>query len=327
MHRAAVAMGSNLGDRIATLRGAVAELRRSGTVVAASSLYETAPVGGPSQGEYLNAVVVVETDLGPDDLLCRLLSIEEEAGRTRDVRWGPRTLDLDLIAMTDGTGRPLTRDSPRLTLPHPRARERRFVLQPLSEVWAEAPLGSDVSLDAALAAVSNQEVRRVSGPTWSRGGRMPQGRAASVAYLAVQSVLMGAFALAFAASVDHRRPVHPWALAVAGAGTVLAAASVSALGGSMSPFPEPVPGGQVVERGPYRMMRHPIYSGIVLALAGVAVAFAAWWALVIDVVLGVLFSFKARYEERRLLAEPNGYDDYMRRVGGRLVPWPSRRAG
>ena len=120
-------LGSNLGDRRATLDRAVGAL---GRVVAVSRYHETRPVGGPAgQGAFLNAAAVVETDLGPAELLRHLQAIERGAGRVREVRWGERTLDIDMLMYED-----LLIDSPELTLPHPRMAVRRFVLGPLAEV-------------------------------------------------------------------------------------------------------------------------------------------------------------------------------------------------
>jgi 2-amino-4-hydroxy-6-hydroxymethyldihydropteridine diphosphokinase len=128
--RAHVALGSNLGDRMATLDAAVRALDADDKthVMAVSKVYETEPVGGPEQGPYLNAVAVLETDRDPYDLLELLHLTEERLGRVRGGRWGPRTADLDLI-LYDGP--PIS--SPELTVPHPRARERAFVLVPLTD--------------------------------------------------------------------------------------------------------------------------------------------------------------------------------------------------
>lgn len=128
MSLAIVALGSNLGDRAATLRSALAELEQLGAVIARSRLYETAPVG-PPQPQYLNAVVLLETGRPPAELLADLLAIEKRLGRERRERWGPRVIDLDLIALDD---RVVSEDG--LTLPHPEAHRRAFVLVPLSEV-------------------------------------------------------------------------------------------------------------------------------------------------------------------------------------------------
>jgi 2-amino-4-hydroxy-6-hydroxymethyldihydropteridine diphosphokinase len=127
-----VALGSNLGRPLQRLRAAERRLRGCGRVVARSSIYRTNPVGGPSgQPTYLNAVVALEPDEGfgnPHDLLATLLEIERAEGRVRRERWGPRRLDLDLLAVGDAVI-----EGPGLTLPHPRMMERAFVLAPLCE--------------------------------------------------------------------------------------------------------------------------------------------------------------------------------------------------
>ena len=127
-----VALGSNLGDRRGALEGAVAALAGTHGVAVrkVSSFHETEPVGGPpGQGLFLNAAAVLETSLDPFGLLQVLREIEERFGRTRTVRWGERTLDLDLLLFDDRVV-----DTPELTVPHPRLTERRFVLEPLAEV-------------------------------------------------------------------------------------------------------------------------------------------------------------------------------------------------
>jgi len=121
-----VALGSNLGDRRDHLRHGVRSLPG---VSAVSHLYETEPVGGPEQGAYLNLVVELATDLYPWELLDRCLAIEAGAGRERSVRWGARTLDLDVLLWGDARI-----ESERLTVPHPRMWERRFVLAPLNDL-------------------------------------------------------------------------------------------------------------------------------------------------------------------------------------------------
>ena len=137
MTRAVIALGANLGDARAALSGAVEAIAGlpGVSMLAQSSVYSTAPIGGVEQPDYLNAVVIVDTMLSPRELLDRLHGIENAWHRTREVRWGPRTLDLDLI---DYTG--VTSDDPELTLPHPRAHERAFVLVPWLEADPEAEL-------------------------------------------------------------------------------------------------------------------------------------------------------------------------------------------
>jgi 2-amino-4-hydroxy-6-hydroxymethyldihydropteridine diphosphokinase len=133
--RAYIGLGSNLGDSLETLRAATARLASLGAVVDASSVYESDPIGFEAQPAFQNAVVALDTTLKPVQLLNGLLAIEAEFKRERAVRWGPRTLDLDLIWF-DG----LELDSSRLTLPHPRAHEREFVLRPLVDIAPALPL-------------------------------------------------------------------------------------------------------------------------------------------------------------------------------------------
>lgn len=125
-----VALGSNLGDREANLARGVRGLRERGLrITARSSVYETAPVGGPAQGPYLNAVVQAETALGPEQVLASCLGVERDAGRLRTVPNAPRTLDLDLLLYGDAVV-----DTQALRVPHPRLHERGFVLVPLAEI-------------------------------------------------------------------------------------------------------------------------------------------------------------------------------------------------
>lgn len=133
--QAVIALGSNLGDSDETLRSAAEGLWGLGIVTAASQIYRSTPVGGPPQDDYRNAVVVLTTAQSPRSVLSRLHELEEGAGRTRQVRWGPRTLDLDLIQYGDPTSdTDVWSDRAELLLPHPRAHERAFVLVP----WAQA---------------------------------------------------------------------------------------------------------------------------------------------------------------------------------------------
>jgi 2-amino-4-hydroxy-6-hydroxymethyldihydropteridine diphosphokinase len=126
-----LALGSNLGDRAAHLQHALDGLRVANgvAVVAVSRVYETDPVGGPEQGAYLNAVVAIETALSPWDVLALAQQLEAQAGRVRSERWGPRTLDVDVLLYDD-----VEQDDERLTLPHPRMWDRAFVLVPLADV-------------------------------------------------------------------------------------------------------------------------------------------------------------------------------------------------
>jgi 2-amino-4-hydroxy-6-hydroxymethyldihydropteridine diphosphokinase len=134
MTTAALGLGANLGDARQALADAVACLvDESGVdVVGVSRLWRTAPIGGPEQPDYLNAVVLVETVLTPGQLLALGQRLEAAAGRVRDVRWGPRTLDVDVL---DVVG--FTSSDASLTIPHPRAHERAFVLVPWAEIAPE----------------------------------------------------------------------------------------------------------------------------------------------------------------------------------------------
>ena len=133
--RAVIALGSNLGDRESYIQSALKEMATFLTIERVSTLIETVPVGGPSQGDYLNAVVLGECELEAEELLKKLMEIEKNLGRVREEINGPRTIDLDIISMGD-----LVIQSENLSLPHPRAHLRRFVLEPWLEVDPEAQL-------------------------------------------------------------------------------------------------------------------------------------------------------------------------------------------
>ena len=124
-----IGIGSNLGDRIENCIKAVGEISSFATVLALSSIYETEPVGKEDQPYFINCVVKIETELSPSDLLASLQSVEDRLGRRGKERWGPRLIDLDIIFYND-----LAIETEELTIPHPRAHLRRFVLLPLSEI-------------------------------------------------------------------------------------------------------------------------------------------------------------------------------------------------
>jgi 2-amino-4-hydroxy-6-hydroxymethyldihydropteridine diphosphokinase len=162
--RAHLGLGSNLGERWSHLARAVASLRLLGEEVVVSPVYESAPVGGPpGQGPYLNAVVRLWLEGGPLEVLELAQRLEAAAGRTREVRWGPRTLDVDVLLLEapiegDRSRLVLVRvESPELVVPHPRLFERAFVLAPLEDVspelvdarWRER-LGGDAAVSAAV---------------------------------------------------------------------------------------------------------------------------------------------------------------------------------
>lgn len=131
MTSALIALGSNIGESRSLLVTAVHEIDAlpATSVTAVSRLYSTAPMGVEDQPDFLNAAALVETELSPSELLDALHHIENVHGRTRDVRWGPRTLDLDVIDIEG-----FSSDSAELTVPHPRATERQFVIQPVADI-------------------------------------------------------------------------------------------------------------------------------------------------------------------------------------------------
>ena len=138
-----IGLGSNLGDSHDVLRSALGALGALGEVVARSSIYRTAPVGGPvGQRDYLNAVVALRTPLSTRALLAALLRVEESLGRVREQRWGPRVIDLDLLSHGDEN-----LDDPVATVPHPRLHHRAFVLAPLREVdpWWRHPVTGETA--------------------------------------------------------------------------------------------------------------------------------------------------------------------------------------
>ncbi|WP_433351748.1 2-amino-4-hydroxy-6-hydroxymethyldihydropteridine diphosphokinase [Microtetraspora malaysiensis] len=154
--RVVLALGSNLGRRMDNLQGALDALFDAPglTFVAVSPVYETDPVGGPDQGPYLNAVVVAESMLDARTLLERAQGVENAFGRVRLVRNGPRTLDVDLI-MVDG----IVSGDPELTLPHPRAHERAFVLVPWSRADPDATIPGRGAVADLLAGLDQTGVR------------------------------------------------------------------------------------------------------------------------------------------------------------------------
>ncbi len=144
--KAVIALGANIGNPRENLDLAIAILKEATDVVAISSYYITTPIGGPAQPDYVNAVCVIESDLPALDLLSLLQGVEKSMGRERIEHWGPRTIDLDLIQYGA-----LLSASTELELPHPRAHERRFVLEPWHEIDADAVLLTHGRIDQLLA--------------------------------------------------------------------------------------------------------------------------------------------------------------------------------
>lgn len=152
-----LSLGSNLGDRLDNLQEAIDALFDAPGLdfLALSPVYETKPVGGPEQGDFLNVIIVASSRVPPESLLERVLAIEDAMDRTRTVRWGPRTLDIDIVMMGD-----VTSTDPDLLLPHPRAKERAFVLRPWSDVEPDATLPGQGRVTDLLSGVADQELQR-----------------------------------------------------------------------------------------------------------------------------------------------------------------------
>ncbi|MDJ0703270.1 MAG: 2-amino-4-hydroxy-6-hydroxymethyldihydropteridine diphosphokinase [Leptolyngbyaceae cyanobacterium MO_188.B28] len=155
----AIALGSNLGDSLAILEGALVSLNQvpGGSLQARAHIYLTAPIG-PPQPDYLNCCALFKTILSPEEVLRILLKIEAEFGRVRRERWGPRLLDLDLLLFDN-----LVLETPTLQLPHPRMHERAFVLAPLAEIapdWIEPISGKSIA--QLLQAVDCSGVQKLS---------------------------------------------------------------------------------------------------------------------------------------------------------------------
>ena len=151
MERYVVGIGANIGDAAATIAAAIGLVEG---VVAVSALYASAPVGGPPQQDFLNAAVLVSTPLDPPDLLQALQALERDLGRVRTVRWGPRTVDLDILTWSGG---PFVADD--LVIPHPRLAERLFAILPLLDVAS-----GDLPDGRSLRSIANglaQEIRRL----------------------------------------------------------------------------------------------------------------------------------------------------------------------
>lgn len=315
MTRYAIGVGSNLGDRHRHLYEACDEIERRLGDPLLSSVYETEPVGGPDQEPYLNAVVVVDTDLQPQDLLDILQEIEHSHRRERVVEWGPRTLDLDIIA-SDGPGV----STATLSVPHPRAAEREFVLRPLTEVWPNAPVGDDLDARSALAAVGDQGVDLLA-----RRWTPPLPRWPARLLLAVQFALVlgvaGAVVVEGTVPDGELSPVRGSGVVLALAGLGLASVASRRLGGALTASPLPRHEAALVTDGPYRYARHPIYGGLILFLAGTSLALDSALGLLLSLVAIPFFLFKAAYEERHLRLKYAGYRAYQKRVRRRLIPF------
>lgn len=312
--RATVALGSNLGDRLSQLRSGVERLGQVGRVVAVSALYETEPVGGPEQGPYLNAVVLVETELGPEALLAELHRIEGDFARTRQVHWGPRTLDLDLITFDDREVR-----LPDLVVPHPRAHERRFVLAPLLDVAPDVRLADGSLPTEAIADTGDQHIERWAG-TWVDDD--PHLGPEAGWWVAGQAALLLAWLLVVLLTAQPEPSawlVPGGVLAALGLG--LGVSAVATFGGSITVSPQPRAGAELVDRGVYRLVRHPMYGAVILSTLGVAVAAQSPPGILLALVIAVYLRAKSAREERVLGVVVGGYGRYRESVPQRFVPW------
>ncbi len=146
-----IAIGSNLGDRLELIRQATNQVAtRCGIVTARSSLYETAPVGAADHS-FVNGAFMIRSGLRPEELLRSLLAIEQGLGRTREVHWGNRTIDLDIVMAVDESGNALDILQPGLQIPHPRMLERDFVLVPAAEIggsWVHPATGKSLAMES-----------------------------------------------------------------------------------------------------------------------------------------------------------------------------------
>lgn len=315
MTRYAIGLGSNLGDRLQHLVAAAGELSERWGTLEVSSLYETEPIGGPDQDPFLNAVVVVETDADPLAVLDVCQTIESDQGRERNVRWGPRTLDLDIVASDASSV-----STDRLTIPHPRAAEREFVLRPLADVWPEAPVGDGLTAIEALDTTTGQRADRLA-KDWIP----PVSRWKSHAFLAAQFLLFLGVAVALA--YDGTLPegevgiTRVLGAGVAFVGVILAFVASRRLGPALAAPPIPRPGAELVTSGPYRLARHPIYGGISMFMLGTALVVDSLLGFAVAALLVPFFMTKARYEEKQLRIRYPGYLAYRQTVPRWLIPF------
>ncbi len=157
MAEAALGVGSNVGDKRGRIAAAIARLEAGGAhVVRRSSDYRTPPWGPVEQDWFVNACVLVDTALAPEALLALCQRIERELGRTREIRWGPRSIDIDILTYAD-----VVRDEPALTLPHPLVLERAFVLAPLAEIAPDLLIPDRGSIRALLPGVAHQQLEPI----------------------------------------------------------------------------------------------------------------------------------------------------------------------
>ncbi|MFO7300306.1 MAG: 2-amino-4-hydroxy-6-hydroxymethyldihydropteridine diphosphokinase [Actinomycetes bacterium] len=313
MTRYAIGLGSNLGDRLENLREGEAGLERLGRVVATSALYETEPLGGPEQDPFLNAVVLLETDLEPRALMEECLRIEAERGRERTIEWGPRTLDLDIVA-TDGPAV----DDERVVIPHPLATEREFVLRPLCDVWPEASVGDGLTASEALRRLRPQGVDLLI-RHWVTD--RPVGTWLAAAQLAlILLTLVGAMTDGNLENYELHPILSSLGLILAVLGAVMGGSASVSAGRDLTVLPDPKDGAELRDEGIYGLVRHPMYGGLLLLILGVALVAGSMYAMVGWLALTALLLVKSDYEERLLRVRYPAYASYRRRVPRRLIP-------
>lgn len=313
--RYAIGLGSNLGDRLQHLVAACDELTERLGGLDVSPIYETEPMGGPDQDPFLNAVAVVETDLAPLQVLDVCQEVERQRGREREVVWGPRTLDLDIIT---SDGPPVSID--RLTIPHPRAAKREFVVRPLADVWPDARVAERRDAASVLETLPDQGVDRLA-YDWLP----PVSRWKSHALLAAQIGLFLTVAVALA--YDGTLPQGEVAITrglgavIAFFGVALAFVASRRLGRALAAGPIPKPDAELVVSGPYRLARHPIYGGVSLFMMGTALVLDSIVGFIVAALLVPFFLMKATYEEKQLRLRYPGYLAYRQRVPRWLIPF------
>jgi len=317
MANATVALGSNLGDSVSTLAAAIERLDDLGLVVAVSSAYQSAPVGGPEQADFINLVCLMTTELAPHEFLLGLHEIEAEYGRERAQLWGARTLDLDLILYDD-----VVSANPKLLLPHPRALERRFVLEPLVEIAPDVTFPGGESASKALLEVQAQAVTNI-GQLGTLGGGGERMHSRGVWWVVGQLIL---FVLISRTSLRGDWPIGNawtgavgWVLVAVGGGfSVLAMLNLNT---SLTPFPKPMEGARLIDTGIYGLVRHPIYGALVVGAIGLSIARGSGLALLLSLLLLGYFSMEARHEERMLSDAYPEYAQYEQRVPKRFLPF------
>ena len=233
----------------------------------------------------------------------------------RGTRWGPRTLDLDIVT-SDGN----SVSEETLEIPHPRAAEREFVLRPLAEVWPEALVAADTRASQALEEVGDQGVDRLA-RVWGVDAQPWLGRL----FVALQLAWFLGIALAMASdgalpegSVDFTRVVGG---IVAVIGAALAFISSRRLGPALTALPEPRSDAVLIETGPYALARHPIYGGVTLFILGAAMIVDSLAGVLLSLGLLPFFYLKSEYEERTLRIRYPEYRAYRERVTRRLIPF------